>query len=81
MRPAAVFRIEPPTQARLTLIDAEGVLKVFATQMNGTAGCLRHVNFLGPWERLPSGRRAAAAKDRWGRKMAVVKQMVEISVA
>jgi hypothetical protein len=60
VRTAAVFRIEPPAQARLTLIKAEGILKVFTPQVNGTAGCLRHVGFGG-------GRNAChpAARQRW----------------
>jgi hypothetical protein len=37
-----MFGVEPPAQARPELVNAEGILKVLATQMDGTANCWRH---------------------------------------
>jgi len=41
-RTVAVFGVEPPAQTRRGLVNAKGIFEVLATQMDGTAGCLRH---------------------------------------
>ena len=74
-----MFSIESPTQARLALIKAEGILKVLATQMDGTTNCLGHVGFGGEKRACHPAARLCG-KWREGRTMAAQKQMVEISV-
>jgi hypothetical protein len=71
-----VFGIEPPAQARPRLINAERILEILATQMNGTADGLRHgVGGVGNASHLP-----AAADGGKGLTMAVENQIVEFSV-
>ena len=51
-RPPPMIGVEPPTHARSGIVQAQWILKILATQMNGTASGLRHGvgRNLGRWQ-------------------------------
>ena len=79
VRTAALFGLKPPTQARLAFIEAEGILAVFATQVNRSASCRGHMGF-GAEGTPPGNESGGGAESKAAGKMAARTRMVEISV-